>query len=198
MTDFKQSETRLNLLRAFAGESQARNRYTIAAEAARKQKLHVVEAIFTFTAEQERAHAAVFYGHLSDLDGEKLTIEGSYPINVNASIEVLLRAAAQNEFDEHDPVYPAFAEVAEREGFAQIAQQFRMIADIEQCHGKRFTTLAEQVAGGQLFSSPSPVKWMCLNCGHELEANEAPGQCPVCSHAQGYFVRCDWAPWCGK
>lgn len=195
MIDFKQSETRLNLLRAFAGESQARNRYTFAAAQARTQKLHVVEAVFTFTADQEKEHAEIFYHHLRDCAGENITIDGSYPIDITASIPELLRMAQHNEFEENSPVYPAFADKAQEEGFAKIAQHFRMIAAIEKTHGDRFGMLADLMEQNKLFIADAACKWMCLNCGHVHEGIEAPQMCPVCEHDQGFFIRLELAPY---
>lgn len=194
MIDFKQSETKLNLLRAFAGESQARNRYTFAAAQAQTQKLHVVEAVFTFTANQEKEHAEIFYNHLRDCAGENIAIDGSYPIDITASIPELLRMAQHNEFEEHSPVYPAFADKAQEEGFAQIAAHFRLIAEIEKSHGDRFGLLADLMEQNKLFVADTPTKWLCLNCGHIHEGVEAPKICPVCSHDQGYFARTEMAP----
>ena len=193
--DFQQSQTRLNLLRAFAGESQARNRYTFAAAQAKTQKLHVVEAIFTYTAGQELEHAEVFYNHLRACTGQNITIDGSYPIDIAPTIPELLRMAQHNEFEEHDPVYPAFAETARNEGFAQIAQSFTMIAAIEKTHGERFGQLADWMEQAKLFTADTPCAWLCLNCGHIHTGIEAPKICPVCSHDQGYFVRLEYAPW---
>ncbi len=193
--NFTQSETKLNLLRAFAGESQARNRYTFAAEQARTQKLHVIEAVFTYTANQEKEHAEIFYQHLRNCAGENVLIDGTYPIDITASIPELLRMAQHNEFEEHSPVYPAFADKAEEEGFPAIAYSFRAIAEIEKTHGDRFAMLAERMEQDELFSSAAPTAWVCLNCGHIHTALEAPAVCPVCSHDRGFFISLDLAPY---
>lgn len=193
--DFKSSETKVNLLRAFAGESQARNRYTFAAGQAKKEGLHVVEAVFTFTANQEKEHAEIFYKHLQPCAGETIQIDGGYPVDQAADVAKLLRMAQHNEFEEHDPVYPAFAKTAEEEGFAAIAASFRQIAEIEKSHGDRFAQYAELMESGRLFLAESECGWMCLNCGYLLTAKGAPAQCPVCSHDQGYFIRLTLAPY---
>lgn len=193
--DFSKSETRLNLMRAFAGESQARNRYTMAAEQAREQGLVVLERVFTFTADQERAHAKVFYDHLAPLSGESLRVDGSYPVEVFPEVLDCLRAARHDEYEEYGEVYPAFAKVAEEEGFLGIAGSFRMIAAIEKVHGDRFGRLAELMEGDALFREEKKVKWMCLNCGEIVEMEAAPMLCPVCKHERGYFVRLDMAPY---
>ncbi|MBQ5389500.1 MAG: rubrerythrin family protein [Clostridia bacterium] len=194
-TDFKNSETAKNLMRAFAGESQARNRYSIAADRAKEQKLTVVEAVFRFTAEQERAHAEVFYNHLQKLDGTEITVDGGYPVNVTSSVVQLLRYAEGNEYKEHDEVYKAFAETAKNEGFAKIATDFESIARIEKQHGDRFAKLAEQIESGKLFLCDAECGWMCLNCGNVLKTKGAPEKCPVCGVDQGFFIRLTLAPY---
>lgn len=193
--DLKTSETAKNLMRAFAGESQARNRYTIAADLAKDQKYAVVEAVFRFTAEQERAHAEVFYNHLKELDGEEICVDGGYPVNVTNSVVQLLKYAAGNEAKEHDDVYPAFADVAENEGFAKVALDFRNIAKIEKLHGDRFAKLAALLEDGKLFLSDAECGWMCLNCGNVIETKGAPEKCPVCDADQGFFIRLTMAPY---
>lgn len=192
--DFKQSETLQNLMRAFAGESQARNRYTFAAEMCRKQKLQALEAVFRFTADQELAHAEIYYKHMKELAGNTVRIEGGYPVDLTNDVAELLRRAQHNEFEEFDPVYKDFGDTAQREGFPQIANSFWKIAPIEKSHGERFGRLAELVEGGKLFVSDVKCGWMCLHCGHVQESLEAPKVCPVCSHDQGYFIRLELAP----
>ena len=119
--DFKTSETAKNLMRAFAGESQARNRYTFAAQTAKKQNLHVIEAIFTFTADQEKEHAEIYYNHLKDLLGETIEIDGGYPVDTHDDVLKLLRSAQHNEYEEYDPVYKTYANIASEEGFSKVA-----------------------------------------------------------------------------
>lgn len=193
--DFKNSETHLNLLRAFAGESQARNRYTFAASQAKKQNLHVVEAVFNFTASQETAHAKVFYDFLKEMSGETIHIDGGYPIDISDSIVQLLRYAQHNEFEEADDVYLNFGKIAENEGFSQIAFAFNNIAKIEKVHGERFGQLAELLEQNKLFVTDVSCKWMCLNCGHIIESKEVPEKCPVCNHDKGYFISLKLAPY---
>lgn len=195
-TDFKQSETMKNLMRAFAGESQARNRYTFAAEQANKQGLYVIEQIFRFTADQEREHAKVFYDQLKELAGENIEIDGSYPVDINPNTVELLNMAQHNEYEEHDDVYKNFAEKAHEEGFGKAAAKFRNIAEIEKIHGDRFGAFAQLLKDNQLFVSKVETKWMCLNCGYVYEGLEAPKNCPVCEHEQGWFVRMELAPYC--
>ena len=193
--DFKNSETKENLMRAFAGESQARNRYTFAAEQAKEQKLHVVEAVFKFTAGQEKEHAEIFYNHLKELAGEHVEMEGSYPVDIYETVLEVLKAARDNEYEEYDPVYKSFGDKAMEEGFPKVAASFHQIAVIEKVHGDRFAKLAELLEQGKLFVSDVECKWMCLNCGFVFEGKEAPQQCPVCQHDKGYFIRFELAPY---
>ena len=195
--DFQKSETCRNLMRAFAGESQARNRYTFAAGLARQQKLQVVEAVFRFTADQEKEHAEIFYNHLKELSGQTVHIDGGYPVEVTNDVVRLLRSAQHNEYEEFDPVYADFGRTAREEGFAPVAASFEQIARIEQTHGNRFGRLADLLEQEKLFVADAACGWMCLNCGHILEAAGAPALCPVCQHDRGYFVRLEMAPWAG-
>ena len=191
---FEQSETRLNLLRAFAGESQARNRYTFAAGLAKKKNLQVIEGIFTFTANQERAHAKVFYNLLQSVSGENLRIDGTYPVELYPELLQHLRSAQHNEYQEGDHDYKGFAKAAKEEGFEEISHTFSMISEIEKTHGDRFGRFADLLEQGKLFVSDVEVKWMCLNCGQIIDATMAPAVCPVCKHPQGYFIRWELAP----
>lgn len=193
--DFNNSETKTNLMRAFAGESQARNRYTIAASEAKKQNLHVVEAAFIFTADQEKEHAEIFYNLLRECSGENICIEGCYPIDLSNSVAELLRFAEHNELEEYDDVYKNFAEKAKEEGFEKISSIFSNIANIEKTHSERFQRLAQLLEENKLFVSDISCKWMCLNCGYVIESKGAPSICPVCEHNQGYFIRLELAPY---
>lgn len=195
--DFKNSETMYNLMRAFAGESQARNRYNFAAGQARSQKLHVIDAVFTFTAEQEREHAEVFYNLLKELSGENIHIDGAYPVDLSENVTQLLRFAQHNEYEEHDDVYKRFGEKAREEGFLEAAASFELIAGIEKLHGNRFGMFADLLEQGKLFVSDVETAWMCLNCGHIYWGASAPELCPVCKHDQGYFIRLALAPYTG-
>lgn len=195
--DFKNSETKDNLMRAFAGESQARNRYTFAASQAKKEKLHVIEAVFTYTANQEKKHAEIFYNHLKELAGETIHVDGGYPVDLTEDISKLLRMAQHNEYEEHDSVYKAFGEKAKEEGFIQVANSFFMIAEIEKKHGDRFGRFAEWMEKNQLFQEKKKQSWICLNCGYIYEGEQAPLKCPVCEHDQGYFVRLEQSPFEG-
>lgn len=193
--DFMQSETKKNLMRAFAGESQARNRYTFAADQAKKQGLYVIEYVFRFTAEQEKAHAQVFYNLLKDAAGENIEVDGGYPVDISPNISELLKMAQHNEYQEHDDAYKHFADTAQEEGFGKAAARFRMIAEIEKMHGDRFGEFARLLENNQLFVSNVETKWMCLNCGHVYEGKEVPAKCPVCDHEQGWFIRLELAPY---
>lgn len=188
--EFRESRTRENLMRAFAGESQARNRYTFAAGAAKSAGLNWVERVFRFTADQEKEHAELFLKHLAQCEGENIHIDASYPVENTAwTPDRLLRSAQHNEYEEAHSVYPAFAQTAREEGFLAVATTFDMIAAIEQTHGDRFGQLAQRAEDNRLFAGERDVPWMCLNCGHVHYGTQAPAVCPVCKHAQGYFVR---------
>lgn len=192
--DFKNSVTKDNLMRAFAGESQARNRYIFAAGCAKKKKLQVVEAVFRYTANQEEAHAKVFYNHLKELSGETIHVDGGYPVDISEDVEKLLRMAQHNEYEEYKDVYKAFGEKAREEGFTQVANSFFMIAEIEKKHGDRFGRFADLMESKGLFKENGKEKWICLNCGYIYEGGAAPEKCPVCLHDQGYFIRLGESP----
>ena len=192
--EFRESETKDNLMRAFAGESQARNRYTFAASQAKKNGLHVVSAIFAFTASQEKEHAEIFYNHLKEMAGETIFIDGGYPVDITEDVEKLLRMAQHNEYEEHEPIYKTFGEKALEEGFKNVAASFLQIAEIEKVHGDRFGKYAKLLEEGKLFVSDVEVEWMCLNCGYVYKGLEAPKVCPVCKHDRGYFIRFEFAP----
>ncbi len=195
--DFKNSETKDNLMRAFAGESQARNRYTFASGQAKKENLYVVSAVFRYTAEQEKEHAEIFYNHLKELSGENIHIDGSYPVDLADDVAKLLRMAQHNEYEEHDSVYKAFGDKAKEEGFLHVASSFHKIAEIEKIHGDRFGHLAELLEQNKLFVSNVKTTWMCLNCGFVFEGEKVPEKCPVCEHDRGYFIRFELSPYEG-
>ncbi len=192
--EFTKSITKDNLMRAFAGESQARNRYTFAASQAKKDGLHVISAIFGFTASQEKEHAEIFYNHLQEMAGGNIFIDGGYPVDLSDNVGDLLRMAQHNEYEEHDPIYKSFGETAEKEGFKRVAASFFQIAEIEKIHGDRFGKYAELLQSGKLFVSDVEEEWMCLNCGFVYKGAQAPRLCPVCQHDQGYFIRFELTP----
>lgn len=193
---FEQSETRKNLLRAFAGESQARNRYTFAAGQAKKEGFDLLEQVFRFTADQEKEHGEIFYHHLIEEGAtkENIAIDAAYPVDDNTSTLTLLRSAHHNEYQEFEQEYPTFAQKAQEEGYPAIAAHFQMIARIEQSHGDRFAMYADMLEQGKLFLNEGKTVWVCLNCGHIHTAAEAPEVCPVCDHAKGYFIRKTYEP----
>ena len=195
MVNFAESTTKDNLMRAFAGESQARNRYTFAASQAQKNGLHVISAIFAYTASQEKEHAEIFYNHLQELSGKTITVDGGYPVDLSENVSDLLFKAQHNEYEEHDPVYKSFGETARQEGFNQIASSFLQIAEIEKVHGDRFGRFAELMEKDMLFRASEKTRWICLNCGYIYEGEAAPQKCPVCVHDQGYFIRLDQSPY---
>ena len=192
---FEQSQTRVNLMRAFAGEGQARNRYTFAAGLAKRKNLEVLQGVFLFTAGQEEQHAKLFYHQMEKLSGTTVQIDGTYPVDIFPDILEHLRAAQHNEYQEYEHDYAQFAQVAKEEGFAEISHLFSGIAAIEQTHGDRFGRFADLMEAGKLFVSEVECKWMCLNCGHIVTSTMAPAVCPICKHPQGFFVRWEMAPY---
>ena len=196
--EFEKSRTRENLMRAFAGESQARNRYAFAASQARKEKLEVIARVFEFTAEQERAHAKVFYDFLKPCAGNGITVDGTYPVDIFETTLGHLKAARHNEYQEWEHDYAGFSKIAYEEGFEVIGKSFEMIADVEKTHGDRFGRFADLLEADKLFYDEGETVWMCLNCGQIIHASAAPWECPVCRHGQGYFIRLDMAPYGGK
>lgn len=193
--ELKDSVTKENLMRAFAGESQARNRYTFAANVCCTNKLQVLEAIFLYTAGQEKEHAEIFYNHLVKAGCENVTLTANYPVDLTNQPLKLLELAREHEMDEFGDVYPAFAKKAEEEGFAEIARHFRQIAAIEKVHAERFERFAKLLRDNKLFVSDVETGWMCLNCGHVFQGTKVPGKCPVCDHDQGYFIRLELSPY---
>lgn len=193
--DFQNSQTKENLMRAFAGESQARNRYTFAANEAIKQKQHMIGDIFLFTANQEKEHAEIFYNHLEALSGQSITVDGSYPVDISTDLVCLLKTAHHNEYEEYGNVYKKFGDIAEKEGFLKVAQDFRNIAEIEKTHGDRFERLACMLENNELYVSQTKTRWVCLNCGFIFEGTSVPEKCPVCNHDQGYFIHLELAPY---
>ena len=193
--ELKDSVTKENLMRACAGESQARNRYTFAANVCCTNKLQVLEAIFLYTAGQEKEHAEIFYNHLVKAGCENVTLTANYPVDLTNQPLKLLELAREHEMDEFGDVYPAFAKKAEEEGFAEIARHFRQIAAIEKVHAERFERFAKLLRDNKLFVSDVETGWMCLNCGHVFQGTKVPGKCPVCDHDQGYFIRLELSPY---
>ncbi len=193
--ELRESVTRENLLRAFAGESQARNRYTFAASAMKKKDLEVLQLVFLYTAGQEKEHAEVFYDHLKQAGCANIDITAGYPVDCTDDPLALLRLAAEHEMDEYESAYPAFGDQAEEEGFPAIAAAFRQIAKIEKVHAERFKRFAQLLEQGKLFVSDVDTVWICLNCGHVHHGKQAPERCPVCKHSQGYFIRLELSPY---
>ena len=180
-------------MRAFAGESQARNRYTFAAQIAHQKKLPILEKLFQVTADQEKAHAKVFYDFLQPCTGEEIEITGSYPVDYGNDLAFQLETAHHNEYKEFEEVYPAFAKVAEDEGFLPIAHAFREIAKVEQTHGDLFSRYLTLLKDGNLFAPPISTTFLCTNCGYIYEGDQVPNQCPICKEEQGYFIRIEEA-----
>lgn len=194
MAALKDSVTKENLLRAFAGECQAWRRYELAAGQAKTQKLAVLYWLFHYTANQEKEHAEVFYNHLKEFNGQEISLCADYPIDHSANLAELLDSAAQHETAEYNTIYKSFGDKAKEEGFLPIANSFHMIAEIENIHSERFARYAQLMHQGKLFTSDTPIAFICLNCGHIHIGTSAPAICPVCSHDQGYFVRWEDSP----
>ena len=182
--ELKGSQTEKNLLAAFAGESQARNRYSYFASQAKKEGYVQIAAIFEETANQEKEHAK---REFKFLEGGEVEITAAFPAGVIGNTIDNLKAAAAGEHYETTQMYPEFAEVAEKEGFNDIAIVFRNIAVAEKRHEDRYLALAKNIADGVVFKREKPVRWVCRNCGYVHEGPEAPGACPACAHPQAHF-----------
>ncbi len=184
MADLKGTQTEKNLLTAFAGESQARNRYTYYASKAKKEGYVQISDIFAETADQEKEHAKRLF---KLLEGGEVEISGAFPAGTIDPTVENLKAAAAGENYEHTQMYPGFAKVAEEEGFSDIAAVFLAIAVAEKQHEKRYLDLAANIDAGRVFKRETPVVWRCRNCGYLHEGNEAPETCLACDHPQAHF-----------
>jgi rubrerythrin len=182
--DFKGSQTEKNLLAAFAGESQARTRYTFFASQAKREGFEQISAIFEETSGNEKEHAQLFFNHLR---GGIVEITAAYPAGTVANTVENLKAAAAGEKLEWGTLYPNFGDVAEQEGFPVVAQTFRAVAKIEAYHERRYNKLVESINQGKVFKKDQPIKWKCRNCGLVVEGNEAPAACPTCMHPRSFF-----------
>ncbi len=180
----KGTETEKNLLKAFAGESQARNRYTYFASAAKKQGFEQIANIFTETAENEKEHAKVFFKYL---EGGEVMISAAYPAGAIKDTKTNLEEAADGEKMEWTSLYQDFAKVAKDEGFAEVARSFEQIAKVEKFHEARYRKLISNIENSEVFKKKSAVKWHCINCGYVHEGAEAPKECPACRHPQSFY-----------
>lgn len=189
MASIKGTETEKNLLKSFAGESQARMRYTYFARIAGKEGYKQIEAIFDETADNEKEHAKRFFKFL---EGGPVEITAVYPAGKLGTTLENLQAAACGEHEEWEELYPMFADVAEKEGFKEVAEVYRRIADVEKHHEERYKALAANIQNGKVFKKDSAVEWKCRNCGYVHKGAEAPQKCPACAHPQAHFeVLCD-------
>jgi rubrerythrin len=184
MSDLKGTKTEKNLLTAFAGESQARNRYSYFASVAKKECYEQISAIFLETADNEKEHAKRLFKFL---EGGEVEITASYPAGVIGTTEENLLSAAKGENYEHTTMYPEFAKIAQEEGFTKISAVFRAIAVAEKQHEKRYLALAENIEKGMVFKKDRVVKWKCRNCGYVYEGTTALEECPACAHPQAFF-----------
>ncbi|PKN53466.1 MAG: rubrerythrin family protein [Deltaproteobacteria bacterium HGW-Deltaproteobacteria-13] len=180
----KGTKTEKNLLASFAGESQARNRYTFFASAAKKEGLEQISRIFLETAENEKEHAKVFFQYL---EGGEVEITAGYPAGVIGDTKSNLEAAAAGENMEWTTLYANFANIAKEEGFPEIARSYEQISKVENFHEKRYRKLAANIAGSEVFKKKTSTKWHCINCGYVYEGDEAPKECPACKHPQSYY-----------
>lgn len=184
MAKLKGSQTEKNILTAFAGESQARNRYTFAASTAKKEGYVKISNILTETADQEKEHAKRLFKFL---EGGDVTIQAAFPAGVPGGTVELLTSAAAGEHHEWTEMYPGFAKVADEEGFPEVAACMRHIAIAEQYHEKRFNEYIDELKNGTYFKSEQPIVWRCLNCGYIHEGTEPPKLCPACAHPIDHF-----------
>ena len=182
--EMRGSETEKNLLKAFAGESQARNRYTFFASVAKKEGYEQIAEIFKETADNEKEHAEIFFKYLKGGDTE---IQASYPAGKIGTTSENLLAAADGEKMEWGTLYPEFEKVAREEGFDDVADSFKEIGEVEAYHENRYRKLKDNVDEGKVFKKGEPVKWKCRNCGYVHEGEDAPDVCPACKHAQSYY-----------
>jgi rubrerythrin len=184
MKSLKGTKTEKNLLTAFAGESQARNRYTYFASKAKKQGYEQISGIFAETADNEKEHAERLFKFL---EGGEAAVTASFPAGVIGETEDNLKDAAAGENYEHTTMYPDFAKVAAEEGFEEIADVFISIANAERQHEKRYLGLRANIENGRVFKRDKPVKWRCRNCGYIHEGTEPPDECPACAHEKAYY-----------
>lgn len=188
MKSLKNTKTAENLMKSFAGESQARTRYTYYSSIAKKEGYVQIANIFMETAEQEKEHAKKFYKFLKeDFKDEAIEITASYPVSFHQETKLNLKAAAAGENEEWVDLYPEFARVADEEGFSEIAESYRRIAKVEERHERRYNKLCKGIEDGTTFKKDEVVLWKCNNCGYIFEGEEAPISCPACAHPQGYF-----------
>jgi rubrerythrin len=185
MKSVKGTKTQVNLMKAFAGESQARNRYAYYASVARKEGFRQVEFIFEETAEQEKEHAQRLF-RLMEGPAE-IEIAASFPAGPERDTLNNLKDAAAGENHEHTSMYPEFAKTAEEEGFPEIASIMKAIAVAEKFHEERYLGLAKNIAEGKVFKKDTKIRWRCRNCGYVLESDQAPQKCPACDHPRDYF-----------
>ena len=186
MTRLKGSETEKNILKAFAGESQARNRYSYFAKVAQKEGYVQIAGIFEETAEQERTHAKRLF---KLLEGGELEVTAAFPAGVIGSTVENLRAAAAGEHYENTSMYPEFAEIAKQEGFNDVAAIFKAIAVAEKQHERRYLALAANIEADRVFKEDTEKSWICKKCGYVHKGNKAPDVCPACAHPQAYYER---------
>ena len=191
--DFKDSKTMHCLMNSFAGESQARNRYTYFASIARKAGYEQIAWIFEDTAYNEKEHAKIFFKHLVNYLGEApptvVEVQANFPVVLGDTL-ANLKASVAGENEEWTQLYPEAAKIADEEGFPEVAESFRQIAAVEKEHENRYEALVSNISGGSVFKKETTVKWRCRKCGRVIESDSAPKTCPACKHPQAYFEVC--------
>ncbi|MEG0795944.1 MAG: rubrerythrin family protein [Odoribacter sp.] len=180
----KGTKTEQNLLKSFAGESQARSRYTFFASVAKKEGYEQISGVFMETAEQEKEHAKKFFKYL---EGGMVEITACYPAGIIGTTAENLKAAADGEYEEWEDLYPTFAKIADEEGFPQVANTFRQVAKVEAEHERRYRILLQRVSECKVFEREEEIEWQCRNCGFVIKGKKAPTKCPACEHPQAYF-----------
>lgn len=188
MKNLKGTKTSENLLKAFAGESQARNRYTYYSSVAKKEGYNQISALFMETAEQEKEHAKRFYKFLKEqMNGEGIEVTATFPVGLSSDTKTNLGYAADGEKEEWTELYPEFAKIAREEGFPEVATAFEMISKVEKFHEERYRKLLSNIENNTVFKKDEAVIWKCGNCGFIFEGTEAPELCPACVHPKSYF-----------
>ena len=180
----KGTETEKNLMKAFSGESQARNRYTFYASQARKEGYEQIAQFFEMTADNEKEHAKMFF---KQLEGGMLEFTGTYPAGVISDTAHNLAEAAEGEYEEWSSLYPEFGRIAQAEGFPKVAALFRLITEVEKMHEQRYRKLLDEVKNDRVFKKEEKVEWECRKCGYRHTGTTAPGVCPICGHPQAFF-----------
>lgn len=192
--DFRNSETKDNLMRAFAGKARPGTAIPLRPHRHVKTASMSLKQFLPLPQIRKKEHAEIFYNHLKELSGETIVVDGGYPVDIYPDVKQLLLSAQHNEYEEYDPIYKVFGDKAKEEGFDKVAASFHMISAIEKTHGDRFGKFAQLMEQNKLFISDVETGWICLNCGYVYTGTNAPEKCPVCDHDKGYFIRLSMSP----